>query len=121
MEDCKIGRLQHWKIATLENCKIVNIGKWGALGNWEVWKIATLEDWKVVRSLIFFGWVAQGVAERLIFRLGNPTLVPIYDLVSKIHNCLQIQCPSVQLSSNPVSEYATVSKSSVPLRNCHQI
>jgi len=44
----------------LENYKIVNIEKWVALGNWEMWKIATLEDWKVFRSLILFGWVAQG-------------------------------------------------------------
>ena len=41
--------------------------------------------------------------------------------VSKIHNCLQIQCPSTQLSQNPVVHYATVFKNSVALHNSLQI
>ena len=52
------------------------------------------------------------------------TLCPKYTTVFKssvqVCNCLQIQCPSTQLSPKVVCHYATVTKFRVHLRNCHQ-
>ena len=92
-----------------------------------------MQHWKIGKLFVpcfFFGWVAQGVASVRFFVWGIQRLCPYMTLYPKyttifkssvqVCNCLQIQCPSTQLSPKVVCHYATVTKFRVHLRNCHQ-